>query len=259
MDLSLRGKRAVVTAGGQGIGRAIAAQLMAAGARVYICDIDESRLDTFRNELPGIGTSTADVSNPADVERFMAAALDDLGGLDILVNNAGVAGPTGPVEAIDPLAWDNTLATNISSQFYCARLAIPALKRAQNGAIINLSSAAGLFGYPLRAPYAASKWAVIGFTKTLAMELGEYGIRVNAICPGPVAGARIDGVIAHRARSKGLSFEEMREAYLRQNSMHTFIEAQEIAELVLFLCSHAGRHISGQALSIDGHSETLRT
>ncbi len=150
------------------------------------------------------------------------------------------------------------MAVNINSQFYCARRAIPLLKAAGGGAIVNLSSVAGLFGYPLRAPYAASKWAVIGFTKTLAMELGNDGIRVNAICPGPVQGPRIDGVISARAAAQGVDFDTMRDNYLRQNSLHTFIQAQDIADLVLFLCSPAGRKFSGQALAIDGNTEHLR-
>lgn len=253
------GLRAVVTAAGSGIGRAIAAALHAQGARVHICDLDAGRLAVCRRELPGLGTTVADVADPAQVDRLFDEAMAHLGGLDLLVNNAGIAGPTGPVETLDLDAWQRTFAVNIHSHFYCVKRAVPLLKAAGGGAIVNLSSVAGLFGYPLRSPYAASKWAVIGFTKTLAMELGEFGIRVNAICPGPVEGPRIDGVIAARAAAKGESVAETRGRYLAQNSLHTFIQAQEIADLVLFLCSPAGRKFSGQALAIDGNTETLRT
>ncbi len=252
------GLRVLVTAAGSGIGRAIAGTLHALGAAVHICDVDEARLATSRAELPGLGTTCADVADPAQVDLLFDELTAHLGGLDLLVNNAGIAGPTGPVESLDPAAWDRTMAVNINSQFYCARRAVPLLKAAGGGAIINISSVAGQFGYPLRAPYAASKWAVIGFTKTLAMELGDYGIRVNAICPGPVQGPRIDGVIAARAAAQGERFETTRDSYLRQNSLHTFIQAQDIADLVVFLCSPAGRKISGQALAIDGNTETLR-
>ncbi|NJN82564.1 MAG: SDR family oxidoreductase [Caldilineaceae bacterium] len=258
MDLSCEGMRVVVTAGGAGIGRAITETLTAHGARLYICDVDSDRLTELRLALPNIGATLADVSDPAQVDRFIDAAIDHLGGLDVLINNAGIAGPAAPVEEVAVDEWDRTMAVNISGQFYCARRAVPYLKASGGGAIINLSSAAGLFGYPLRAPYATSKWAVIGFTKTLAMELGGHGIRVNAICPGPVEGPRIDGVIASRAEAQGQPFDAVRERYLQQNSLHTFIAAQEIADLVLFLCSDAGRKISGQALSIDGNTETLR-
>jgi NAD(P)-dependent dehydrogenase (short-subunit alcohol dehydrogenase family) len=208
--------------------------------------------------MPSVSSTLADVADPEQVDRLFDDAVAQLGGLDILVNNAGIAGPTGPVETLEPEEWDRTITVNLNSQFYCARRAVPHLKNAGGGAIINLSSAAGLVGYPLRAPYAASKWAVIGFTKTLAMELGEFGICVNAICPGPVEGPRIDGVIAARAEAQGETFAAVRESYLRQNSLHTFFAPQDIADLVLFLCSPAGRKFTGQALAIDGHTETLR-
>lgn len=259
MELSVRGKRALVTAAGRGIGLAIAEKLLIAGAHVHVCDLDAESLAACRAWLPELGTTVADVADPRQVDRLFDEVVARIGGLDILVNNAGIAGPAARVEETAPQDWIDTFAVNIHSHFYCARRAIPALRTAGGGSIVNLSSAAGLFGYPLRAPYATSKWAVIGFTKTLAMELGEYGIRANAICPGPVSGPRMDAVISARALAKGLDEETVRAEYRRQNSMGTFIEAEEIANLVLFLCSDAGRHISGQALSVDGHTESLRT
>lgn len=258
MDISLEGRRVLVTAAGAGIGRAIAAACVERGARVHICDIVATRLAECAATMPGIGATLADVSKPDEVDRLFDEAEAHLGGLDVLVNNAGIAGPTGRVEDLSPADWDRTLSVNLSSQFYCARRAIPLLKAAGAGLIVNLSSTAGLFGYPLRAPYAASKWAVIGFTKTLAMELGEFGIRANAICPGPVEGPRIDGVIRARAEEEDMPFEDMRARYARQNSMHTFMTAQDIANMVVFLCSDAGCKVSGQALAVDGHTETLR-
>ena len=252
------GLRVMITAAATGIGRAIAEAFLENGASVHICDIDEQALAACRAALPEIGTTVADVSDPDQVDRFFEEAITHLGGLDVLVNNAGIAGQTAPVEEISPQVWDRTMAVNINAQFYCARRAVPLLKAAGCGSIINMSSAAGLFGYPLRSPYATSKWAVIGFTKTLAMELGQFAIRVNAICPGAVEGARIDRVIAAKAQAQNVPFEAMRERYLKQNSMHTFITRDEIASLVLFLCSEAARKISGQALSVDGNIETLR-
>ncbi len=258
MSVDVTGLRVLVTAAAGGIGRAIAATFLQQGAHVHICDLDENRLAVSRAELPGLSSTVADVADPAQVDRLFDEAEAQLGGLDVLVNNAGIAGPTGPVESLDIDAWDRTMAVNINSQFYCARRAVPLLKAAGGGLIVNLSSVAGLFGYPLRAPYAASKWAVIGFTKTLAMELGDHKIRVNAICPGPVEGPRIDGVISARAAAQGEEFAVTRERYLRQNSLHTFIQAQDIADMILFLCSPAGRKLSGQSLAVDGNTESLR-
>ena len=198
------GRRVIVTGGGAGIGRAIARAFLEEGARVHACDRDPTALE----HLPGsteddLDGTVADVSSEADVVRLFEEAMDRLGGLDVLVNNAGTAGPTGPVETLDLDGWRRTLAVNLDGLFLCARAAVPALRRAGGGSIVNLSSTAGLHGYPLRSPYATAKWGVIGFTRTLAMELGPAGIRVNAICPGSVRGDRIDRVIAaqppHRA------------------------------------------------------------
>ena len=258
MTPDLSSLRVIVTAAGSGIGRAIATTFLQHGARVHICDLDADRLAALAAEHPNLSTTVADVADPAQVDTLFDEAAAHLGGLDVLVNNAGIAGPTGPVESLDIAAWDRTMAVNINSQFYCARRGVPLLKAAGGGLMVNLSSVAGLFGYPLRAPYAASKWAVIGLTKTLAMELGDDHIRVNAICPGPVEGPRMDGVIQARADAAGISFETMRETYLRSNSLHTMIQGQEIADLILFLCSPAGRKLSGQALAIDGNTESLR-
>ncbi len=253
----IENKRVVVTAGAAGIGRAIAHAFRAAGARVHVCDTDEVRLADLAEEDPDIGRSVADVADPAQVARLFDDALAGLGGIDVLVNNAGIAGPTGPIEDCDPEDWRQTLAVNLDGAFHCLRRAIPVLKRARGGAVVNISSTAGLFGYPLRAPYAAAKWGLIGLTKTLAMELGPWGIRVNAICPGSVEGPRMDRVIAAEAAVRGTSAEGVREDYLRQNSLHRFISAGEIAQMALFLCSEAGANISGQALSVDGNTETL--
>jgi NAD(P)-dependent dehydrogenase (short-subunit alcohol dehydrogenase family) len=251
--------RVIVTAGATGIGWVIAQAFLADGAHVHICDIAADKLAACQGAHPTLTMSQADVANPSQVDRLFYEATAHLGGLDVLVNNAGIAGPTAPVEEITPEAWNQTMAVNINGQFFCARRAVPLLKAAGGGAIINLSSAAGLFGFPNRTPYAASKWAVIGFTKSLAMELGEAQIRVNAICPGIVEGERQERVIAAKAQAEGRSPAEVRQNIVRQNSLRTFVTAQDIASMVLFLCSPAGSKISGQALSVDGHTESLRT
>lgn len=255
MQVDVAGLRVMVTGGGDGIGRAIAERFQAHHAHVHVCDLAPERLGV----LQGIGGTVADVSDAIQVANWFAEAQAALGGLDVLVNNAGIAGPAAAVEDIAPEDWEQTLRVNTNGPFYCSRLAVPLLKAAGGGSIVNISSTAGLFGYPLRAPYAASKWAVIGFTKTLAMELGAFGIRVNAICPGSMTNPRMDAIIEREAEAQGVSAQQVREGYVQQVSMRTFIAPQEIADVVLFLCSNAGKHISGQALSVDGHTETLRT
>ncbi len=257
METGLSGKLAIVTAGADGIGRAIAETLMAAGARVHICDVDEARIAAACKASPGLGATLADVADADAVDRLFDEALGALGGLDILVNNAGIAGPVGPVDEIDPEDWRRCIAVDLDGPFLCARRAVPAIREAGGGSIVNISSTAGLLGFPNRSPYAAAKWGIIGFTKTLAMEQGPYGIRVNAICPGSVSGPRIDSVIAAAAQVRGMPETEMRDIWLRQTSLRSFVEAQDIANMVLFVCSEAGARISGQALAVDGHTESL--
>lgn len=251
------GLRVLVTAGAGGIGRAIADTFAASGARLHICDIDEEALARCGAERPDFGTSRCDVADEAQVADLFQDVRKTLGGLDVLVNNAGIAGPTGGVEEIDPADWRRTVAVNLDGQYYCARLAVPLLRDAGNGAMINISSVAGRLGYAYRTPYAATKWAVVGFTKSLAIELGPDGIRVNAILPGVVEGPRIERVIGARAETVGVSYEEMERQYLAKVSLRRMVTAQDIANMALFLCSPAGANISGQALSVCGNVETL--
>ncbi len=257
MTDGLADKRVLITAGGAGIGRAIAGAFCRAGARVQICDIDRDALADAEDQWPELGTTLADVADPGEVDRLFDEALSRLGGLDFMINNAGIAGPTAAVEDCDLEGWRRTLAVNLDGTFYCARRAIPHLKAAGGGAIINMSSSAGLFGYALRSPYVAAKWAIIGFTKTLAMELGPHGIRANAICPGPVSGPRMDRVIAAQAKARGVPEQQVRDSYTRNVSLRTFIDAEDIANAAVFLCSPAGAKISGQAFPVDGHTESL--
>lgn len=255
---SLSGLRVLITAGAAGIGLAMARQFVAAGARVHLCDIDRAALDSTAAALPDVGLTHADVADPEAVSRLFEGARASLGGLDVLVNNAGIAGPTARIEAMDLEDWRRTLDINITGQFLCARLAVPLLRAAGGGSIINLASVAGRLGFPLRSPYAASKWAVVGFTKSLAMELGPDRIRVNALLPGIVEGERIERVIAAKAAAKNLSQEEMRQELLSAVSMRTSVTGDDVAAMALFLVSEAGAKISGQAISIDGDVQVLR-
>ncbi len=250
------GRVALVTAGASGIGRVIAERLAGDGIAVHICDIDETAIADCLAANPGITASHADVSSVEQVDAVFSDLARHHERLDILVNNAGISGPTAPVEEIDPADWDRTIAVDLSGAFYVTRKAAPLL-RAARGSIINIASNAALFGVPLRSPYAASKWALIGLTKTWAMELGPDGVRVNAICPGSVKGPRIDGVIERDAALRGMPPEAIREVYLRQSSMRVFAEAEDVAAMVLYLCSDAGKNISGQSIAIDGHTENL--
>jgi NAD(P)-dependent dehydrogenase (short-subunit alcohol dehydrogenase family) len=257
MDFGVQGLRVLVTAGAGGIGLEIARSFVREGAMVHICDVDDAALASLATSDPDVTRSRTDVANRADVTRLFEEAVHALGGLDVLVNNAGIAGPTARVDEVDPEDWDRTLQVNITGQFNCARLAVRYLSESANASIINLSSAAGRFGFPLRSPYAASKWAVVGFTKTLAMELGPLGIRVNAILPGVVEGDRIRRVIGSKAQARGISYEEMQDEFLRHVSLRTAVTPQQIADQIVFLCSPRGRTISGQAISIDGDTQSL--
>ena len=224
MDLKIRDLRVLVTAGASGIGLATARAFARDGARVYVCDVDAAALDALAASDPGLTRSACDVADPVSVGHLFDTVTSALGGLDALVNNAGIAGPTAACEDVALRDWERTLAVNLTGQFLCAQRAIPLLKASRNASIANLSSAAGRFGFPNRTPYAASKWGVIGFTKSLSIELGPHGIRVNAICPGSVAGPRIDAVFANA---------------------------------IVFLASPLGANISGHALPVDGDTQAL--
>ena len=257
MDLELVGLRVLVTAGAAGIGLEIARAFRREGARVHVSDVDEAALAALGTSDPEMTCSRGDVASRPDVRRVFDEALAALGGLDVLVNNAGVAGPTGRVEDIDPEDWDRCLDVCITGQFNCTRLAVPHLRESRNASIVNLSSAAGRFGFPLRTPYAAAKWAVVGFTKSLSRELGDAGIRVNAILPGIVAGDRQRRVLEAKAQQRGVPFAEMEQAALANASLKEYVTAEQLADQILFLCSPRGRTISGQAIAVDGDLQML--
>lgn len=250
-------QRVLVTAGASGIGREIVRAFAADGAKVFICDIDEAALDALAKELPEAATMRCDISRRAEIERMVPAALQSLGGLDVLVNNAGIAGPTVPIEEVPPEEWDRVVQVNLTAAFDVTRLAIPALKQSAAGVVLVMSSAAGRFGYPNRVAYAATKWGLIGFTKTLSMELGRFGIRANAILPGTVEGERIRRVFEGRAKLSGRSVGEVREASMQNQSIQTLVDPHDIAALAVFLASEAGKSISGQALGIDNDIQRL--
>jgi NAD(P)-dependent dehydrogenase (short-subunit alcohol dehydrogenase family) len=249
--------RVMVTAGGAGIGRAVAEAFAAGGARVHVCDVDAAALAATAGGPESMVATRVDVTDEEAIDAWFDEALADLGGLDVLVNNAGTSGPTAAVEDIAFADWRRCLGVCLDSQFLCARRAAPVMKGQRSGAIINLSSTAGLFGYGHRTPYAAAKWAVIGLTKSLAVELGPFGVRVNAICPGPVEGDRMGRVIEAEAALRGATPAAVRDEYTRGSSIARFVAPSEIADACLFLASPAAKMISGQALAVDGHTETF--
>lgn len=257
MDTGLKGKRVVVTAGAQGIGLAITEAFVAAGASVHICDVNDDFLANAKKKFPQVSQSHTDVSKEDQVDAMFAELTARWGALDVLVNNAGIAGPTAPVEDTALADWAQTIAVNLTGPFLCTRRAVPLLKAAGGGSIVNLSSIAGRLGFPLRTPYSASKFGVIGLTQTWAMELGPSRIRVNAILPGIVAGDRQERVIAAKAASYGIGHEDMRQRLLSKVSLRSMVTAQDIAHQIIFICSPAGAAISGQSLSVCGNVEHL--
>ena len=257
VDTHLAGQRVLITAAASGIGRRIAESFLRQDCSVHICDVDQVAIDQFLTANPSATATLADVADPVMIDRVFEDLESNYDGLDILVNNAGVAGPVAAAEDIDPEDWERTIAVNLSSHFLFARKAIPLLKQSGGGSIISIASSAAFHGCPLRTPYAASKWSLIGLTKTLAMELGPFGIRVNAVCPGSVDGERIQAVMEKDAQSQGKTIEEIRDGYLRQSSMRTFVAADDVANMILFLVSGSGAKISGQALGLDGHTESF--
>lgn len=251
-------QRVLVTAGASGIGKEIARAFVASGATVCVCDIDTTALQTAAKEIPGMLIQVCDISRRQDIERMVPAAVAALGGLDVLVNNAGISGPTAPVEEMNPDAWENVMQVDLTGTFNVTRMAIPHLKKSSAGAIINMSSVAGRFGYANRSPYCTAKWGLIGFTKTLSIELGVHGVRANAILPGAVGGARIEKVFEGRAQATHESLEEIRKEAMAVQSIKRLVDPKDIAALAVFLASDAAKSISGQMLPIDNDMQSAQ-
>ena len=255
----IKNKKVLITAGATGIGKATAIALLNAGAQVHVCDIDAEALAQLKQLHPLLLTSVTNVAEPDEVAKmFVQLQQEFLGQMDFLVNNAGVSGPAGPLESLDIDAWKATFDVNLHATFYVSKHAIPLIKL-KGGAIMNLSSTAGLYGYPMRSPYASAKWAIVGLSKTMAMELGPFNVRVNCICPGSVNGARMDRVISSIAKATGESVEKVRQDNVQNTSMTTFVDAEDIANMIVFSFSDLGAKISGQSLTVDGDTHSLAT
>jgi NAD(P)-dependent dehydrogenase (short-subunit alcohol dehydrogenase family) len=252
--MKLDGKVAIITGGGRGIGRAIALRFAAEGAAVAVAGTTRETVDAVAQQIrEGRGRALAlitDVADESQVGHMVSATLGELGSIDILVNNAGIAGPTALVPELSREDWDRTIAVNLTGAFLCAKHTLPHLIERRSGRIINITSIAGLRAYAYRSPYAASKWAMIGLTRTLAEEAGRYNITVNAIAPGPVRGPRIDSVIRSRAAAMNRSVEDVERDYVEPTALKRMVDEEDIAAMALFLASEEGRNITGETLNI---------
>lgn len=249
-------QRVLVTAGASGIGLAIVRAFAAIGARVHVADIDADAVARIVREHPAVSGSVGDISKASDVDRLYADLQASLGGLDVLVNNAGIAGATAPVSDYPVDTWSAVLDVNLTGTFLVTRRAIPLLERSAAASIIVMSSLAGRFGYPNRVAYSTTKWGLVGFTKTLSMELGPLGITANSIHPGAVDGPRLQSVFEGRAKASGRTRQEELELAVANQSVKRFVDPAEIAALVVFLAGPHARSISGQMFPIDGDSKS---
>jgi NAD(P)-dependent dehydrogenase (short-subunit alcohol dehydrogenase family) len=248
----LKDKVVLVTAGGAGIGRAIAERFCDEGASVHVCDVNERALGDLKAATRGINGHCTDVASATAV----AALFEDIGpAIDVLVNNAGIGGPRAPIDRIDTDDWSRTLDVNLSGAFFCLREATRRMKPLGKGCIINISTSSVRTALPNRTPYIVSKAGLMGLTHNAARELGPAGIRVNAILPGYIDNPRGAAITAAIAAERGIPVERVREDALRYISMRTMIDPTEVAAMAVFLASDEARHVSGQFIGVDGHQE----
>jgi NAD(P)-dependent dehydrogenase (short-subunit alcohol dehydrogenase family) len=250
-------RRVVITGGATGIGRAIAQGFASLGDKVCICDKSSKFFESLRQEIPSSFVLEADVSDEAQVTNFFSQVSNRFGGIDILISNAGTSGPAGKFEDLELSDWQECLSVNLNGAFLTGRFAAKLMRNQGSGLIIFISSTSGLFGVPYRSPYVVAKWGLIGLTKTLAMELGPVGVRVNAICPGSVNGERMEKVLKMESASSGRSTEAIATEYRQSVSLKKFVTAEDVANMALFLASDSASKITGQALAVDGHTERM--
>lgn len=252
--MKLEGKVAIITGAGRGIGREIALHFSREGALIVVAGPTQETIDAVAHEIHETGgralSVLTDVADEPSVERMTAKTIEEFGQIDILVNNAGIAGPTAPATRVELADWERTLAINLTGAFLCAKHALPGMIERRSGRVINITSVAGLGGYALRSPYAASKWGMIGLTRTLALEAGRYNITVNAIAPGPIRGTRIEQVISNRAKEMGRSFEEVEREFVEPTALKRMAEEKDIAAMAVFLASEEGRNLTGETINI---------
>ena len=251
------GARVLITAGCSGIGLGLAKRFAARGDRIAVCDADAAAVARMQADHPAFIAHQADVTDEAQMNAFLSAVETEWGGVDVVCANAGIGGPAGRIEDLDYDAWKACVGVNVFGAFLTCRWAARVMRAQGSGLIILTSSTAGLFGYPLRSPYAAAKWGIVGLTKTLAMELGPAGVRVNCICPGAVMGDRMERVLANESAATGTPVEELRQNYVACTSLKSWVSVDDLADMALFLASPAAGKISGQILAVDGHTESI--
>ena len=251
----MRKGRILISAGASGIGLAMTKAFLAEGYHVWVGDNDQAALDTLTGFHESLICSKLDVANQTEMATWFDQIEQQWQGVDIICVNAGIAGPTALLENVTYEAWQQCLNVNLTGAFLMTHYAVPLLKAQKHGALIYTSSTAGNYGYPSRSPYCASKWGINGLMKTAAMELGGFGIRANAICPGGVHGPRFQGVMEREAKEKGVDYDQIYQGYVAGVSMKTLVDAEDIAAMALFLASPAATKISGQIISVDGHTE----
>jgi len=257
---SLQNKKVIISAGASGIGWATAKICLSKGATVYLCDIDTKNINKIKKHPLNnkrLFIYECDASDEYDVENLFDKVRIKTKRIDALINNVGVAGPTGTIEKLNSEDWEKTLKVNVISHFYFTKLSTPMLKKNRGGSIINVSSGAGIMGFPLRSPYAASKWAVVGITKTLAMELGKFKIRVNAICPGTIKGNRMVRVIKEKANFLKMSKKKIEKEFISMATMNCWVYEEDIGKMCSFLISDDAERISGQVIGVDGNAIRL--
>ena len=258
MPLSLKSKKIIISAGASGIGWSTAKICLSKGATVYICDIESKYLKKVQKHplnKKKLFVYECDASNENQVSELFKKINKKTKKIDALRNNVGIAGPTGSLEKLKSQDWERTIQVDVNSHFYFTKKAIPLIKKSKNGSIINISSTAGILGFPLRSPYAASKWAIIGVTKTLAMELGKFNIRVNAVCPGTIKGERMKRVIRDKAKFTKVPSKTVEREFISMSSMKKWILEEDIGKMCAFLNSDDSSKVSGQVISVDGHTE----
>lgn len=248
-------QRVIVTAGGSGIGRAIVDRFVASGALVHTCDVQPEFLETVVGSSDSVSGTLADVGKPHDVETLVAEAVKTMGGVDVLVNNAGIGGPRAALEDVSYEDWDRTIGVNLNGMFYCIKNVAPHMKAQRSGCIVNISTASAKVALPMRSPYVASKVGVLGLTHTVAREYGPFGIRCNSILPGLIDNERGRNIVATQARERGITPAEREAEFLEFISLKCWIDPTEVGDLAVFLASHAGRHITGQEIGMDGNVE----
>jgi 3-hydroxybutyrate dehydrogenase len=254
----LAGRSAIITGSTSGIGLGIAQAMAAAGANVTLNGFGDAdaiaalRAGLARDHGVGVAYCPADMAKPAEIAAMVGAAATEFGAVDILVNNAGIQ-HVEPVETFPVEKWDAILAINLSSAFHATRAAVPGMKARGWGRILNVASAHALVASPFKSAYVAAKHGVLGFTKTIALELAEHAITANAICPGYVLTPLVEAQIPQTARARGLTEEEViRDVLLHAQPTRKFVTVEELGALAVFLCTDAGRSMTGAALPVEG-------